>query len=170
MIAMALACEPRLVIADEPTTALDVMVQAQVLRLLAGWSPSSGIGLMMISHDLSVLAATCQRLAVMYAGRIVEDGPRAEVMRDAAAPAHQGAGRGVPDGRRPGLPTCAAGLTGDPPDPRICRRMPVPSALPVSTSDCRRGRAAAAVRPGTPRGVRARRRRRPWTCRSRGAG
>src|SRR5688500_14174067 len=66
MIAMALACSPRLIIADEPTTALDVVVQAQVLDLLGRLVAEQGIGLIMISHDLSVLAATCRRIAVMY--------------------------------------------------------------------------------------------------------
>src|SRR5580698_9560993 len=75
MIAMALACEPDLIIADEPTTALDVIVQAQVLDLLAGLVRASGISMIMVSHDLSVLSATCERLAVMYAGRLAEIGP-----------------------------------------------------------------------------------------------
>jgi peptide/nickel transport system ATP-binding protein len=74
MIAMALACEPRLIIADEPTTALDVIVQAQVLDLVTRLVTDHGIGLMMISHDLAVLAATCQRLAIMYQGAVVEEG------------------------------------------------------------------------------------------------
>ncbi|MDS0136708.1 MULTISPECIES: ABC transporter ATP-binding protein [unclassified Amycolatopsis] len=80
MIAMALACSPRLIIADEPTTALDVIVQAQVLALLSRLVAEQRIGLIMISHDLSVLAATCERIAVMYDGQIVEEGPGAEVM------------------------------------------------------------------------------------------
>ncbi|OZM72877.1 peptide ABC transporter ATP-binding protein [Amycolatopsis antarctica] len=80
MIAMALACEPRLIIADEPTTALDVIVQAQVLSLLSRLVAERDIGLVMISHDLSVLASTCARIAVMYDGRIVEEGPSREVM------------------------------------------------------------------------------------------
>ena len=75
MIAMALACSPKLIIADEPTTALDVMIQAQVLNLIGGLVRERGIGMIMISHDLSVLSATCQRLAVMYAGKIVEEVP-----------------------------------------------------------------------------------------------
>jgi peptide/nickel transport system ATP-binding protein len=74
MIAMALACEPRLVIADEPTTALDVVVQAQVLDVMKRLVAERGIGLVMISHDLSVLANTCDRVAVMYQGEIVEEG------------------------------------------------------------------------------------------------
>jgi peptide/nickel transport system ATP-binding protein len=85
MIAMALACSPRLVIADEPTTALDVVVQAQVLARFGTLVRERGIGLMMISHDLSVLAASCQRVAVMYDGLIVEDGPSEQIM---TAPQH----------------------------------------------------------------------------------
>ncbi|MCP2167577.1 dipeptide ABC transporter ATP-binding protein [Goodfellowiella coeruleoviolacea] len=81
MIAMALACQPRLVIADEPTTALDVIVQAQVLELMGRLVAEHDIGLIMISHDLSVLAATCQRIAVMYRGELVEQGPAEQVMR-----------------------------------------------------------------------------------------
>lgn len=86
MIAMALACDPELIIADEPTTALDVIVQAQVLNVLTALVASRGLSLIMISHDLSVLAATCERIVVMQQGRIVEDGPSAEVMRN---PQHQ---------------------------------------------------------------------------------
>jgi ABC-type glutathione transport system ATPase component len=85
MIAMALACEPRLVIADEPTTALDVIVQAQVLALMSDLVARKDIGLVMISHDLAVLASTCKRLAVMYQGSLVEEGPAASVI---ASPAH----------------------------------------------------------------------------------
>ncbi|WP_134661488.1 MULTISPECIES: ABC transporter ATP-binding protein [unclassified Amycolatopsis] len=86
MIAMALACEPRLVIADEPTTALDVIVQAQVLSVLSKLVAERGIGLIMISHDLSVLAATCERIAVMYDGELVEERPSAELM---SSPQHE---------------------------------------------------------------------------------
>jgi ABC-type glutathione transport system ATPase component len=85
MIAMALACSPRLVIADEPTTALDVVVQAQVLDVVKRLVAERDIGLVMISHDLSVLASTCDRLAVMRDGVIVEEGPAREVI---ASPTH----------------------------------------------------------------------------------
>ncbi len=75
MIALALACRPSLVIADEPTTALDVVIQAQVLQLLERLRERLGVALILISHDLGVLAETCDRIAIMYAGRVVESGP-----------------------------------------------------------------------------------------------
>jgi peptide/nickel transport system ATP-binding protein len=86
MIAMALACEPRLIIADEPTTALDVIVQAQVLDVLTRLVHDQGIGLVMISHDLSVLGSVCERLAVMYDGEIVELGTAATVVEEPQHP------------------------------------------------------------------------------------
>lgn len=86
MIAMALACRPGLIIADEATTALDVMIEAQVLRLLDGIVADEGIALLMISHDVSVLASWCDELAVMYAGRVVESGPAATVAADPVHP------------------------------------------------------------------------------------
>jgi peptide/nickel transport system ATP-binding protein len=81
MIAMALACYPQLIIADEPTTALDVTVQKQVLRLLNSAVSERGSALLMITHDLPIIAAMCDTVAVMYAGRIVESGSVQEVFR-----------------------------------------------------------------------------------------
>ena len=117
MIAMALACDPRLIIADEPTTALDVMVQAQVLDLLGELVADRDIGLMMISHDLAVLARTCQRLAVMYAGRIVEYGPSHDVIERAAHPYTEALAGAFPTIGDPASRFAPRGLPGDPPDP-----------------------------------------------------
>ncbi len=85
MIAMALACDPAIVIGDEPTTALDVMVQAQILQLLEQLRRDLGLSLMLITHDLSVIAETCDRVMIMYAGRVAEEGP---VRRVFTAPRH----------------------------------------------------------------------------------
>ena len=82
MIAMALACRPRLVIADEPITALDVMTQAQIIDLLRSLSERYDLAMVLISHDLSVLAQTCDRVAVMYAGKMAESGPASDVFGD----------------------------------------------------------------------------------------
>ena len=80
MIAIALACKPKLLIADEPTTALDVTVQAQVLELMADLRARLGMSLVLISHDLGVIAEHCDRIAVMYAGQVVESGPTRAVI------------------------------------------------------------------------------------------
>jgi peptide/nickel transport system ATP-binding protein len=117
MIAMALACSPRLLIADEPTTALDVMIQAQVLELLRDLVAERGIGLIMISHDLSVLAGSCRRIAVMYAGSVVEEGPAGQVFADPRHPYTEALAAAFPavgDARSRRNPR---GLGGDPPDP-----------------------------------------------------
>ena len=86
MIAMALACDPALLIADEPTTALDVTIQAQVLELLSSLQERLGMGVLFITHDLGVVADICDRLAVMYAGQVVETGGVREVFRRPAHP------------------------------------------------------------------------------------
>jgi peptide/nickel transport system ATP-binding protein len=117
MIAMALACEPRLVIADEATTALDVMIQAQILALLRRLVAEHGIGMLMISHDLSVLASTCDRVAVMYAGRIVEQGPAREVVHEPAHPYASALSAAFPRIGDPASRLAPRGLPGDPPDP-----------------------------------------------------
>ena len=86
MIAMALACEPRLLIADEPTTALDVTVQAQILRLLRELRDRTGTAILFITHSLGVVAQLADEVAVMYAGRVVERAPAASLFRDAQHP------------------------------------------------------------------------------------
>ena len=81
MIAMSLACNPKIVIGDEPTTALDVMVQAQILNLLEKLRKDISMGLILITHDLSILGETCDKIAVMYAGKIVEIGTVEDIFR-----------------------------------------------------------------------------------------
>ncbi len=117
MIAMALACAPQLIIADEPTTALDVMIQAQVLNLIGDLVRDQGIGLIMISHDLSVLADTCERLAVMYAGKVVEEGPAQQVFTAAKHPYAEALAWAFPVIGDPRTRLKPRGLPGDPPDP-----------------------------------------------------
>lgn len=85
MIAMAMACEPELLIADEPTTALDVTIQAQILELMKKIKDERDTGILLITHDLGVVAQMCTRVIVMYAGRIVEEAPVEELF---AAPTH----------------------------------------------------------------------------------
>jgi peptide/nickel transport system ATP-binding protein len=118
LIALALACEPRLLIADEPTTALDVMVQAQVLRLLEDLQERFGLTVLFITHDLSTLAAVCRWLAVMYAGRIVEQGPSNEVFAGPAHPYTRELAAAFPVIGDPAFRMHPSGLPGDPPDPR----------------------------------------------------
>jgi peptide/nickel transport system ATP-binding protein len=85
-IAMALACTPKILLADEPTTALDVMVQAQILQLLVGLADDFGLALVLVTHDLPVVAQVCERAAVMYAGEIVELGPTDTLYHDPRHP------------------------------------------------------------------------------------
>ena len=117
MIAMALACSPKLVVADEPTTALDVMVQAQVLDLMVDLVRQDGLGLLLISHDLSVLGTTCDRVAVMYAGRIVEQAPGRGVFESPAHPYSAALAAAFPTIGDPASRRAPAGLPGDPPYP-----------------------------------------------------
>ena len=118
LIALALACEPRLLIADEPTTALDVMVQAQVLRLLEDLQERFGLGTIFITHDLSTLASVCRRLAVMYAGQVVEQGPSHEVFASPAHPYTRALAGAFPVIGDHAFRMKPSGLPGDPPDPR----------------------------------------------------
>ncbi|MEX2274815.1 MAG: ABC transporter ATP-binding protein [Actinomycetota bacterium] len=117
MIAMALACNPSFVIADEPTTALDVMVQAQVLRLLKELQRDLGLAMLFITHDLSVLVEVCDRLAVMYAGRIVEEGPSHDIFGAPAHPYTKALSAAFPEIGDASFRRKPSGLGGDPPDP-----------------------------------------------------
>jgi oligopeptide/dipeptide ABC transporter ATP-binding protein len=99
LIAMAIACRPALVIADEPTTALDVTIQAQILDLLREMKTAFDLSLLLITHDLGVIAETADRVAVMYAGRIVEYGPVREVFRQPMHPYTRGLLASIPTGK-----------------------------------------------------------------------
>src|SRR5262249_52621805 len=99
MIAIALACRPSLVIADEPTTALDVTIQAEILDLLREMKAAFNLSLLLITHDLGVVAETADRVAVMYAGRIVETGPVRTIFRRPAHPYTRGLLASMPSGR-----------------------------------------------------------------------
>jgi peptide/nickel transport system ATP-binding protein len=96
MIAIALACGPDVLIADEPTTALDVTIQAQILELLAGLQRETGMTVLLITHDLGVVAQTCDEVAVMYAGQIVERAPAGELFRAPRHPYTAGLLRSLP--------------------------------------------------------------------------
>jgi len=96
MIAIALACNPKLVIADEPTTALDVTIQAQILDLLAELKAEFGMAVMLITHAMGVVAETAQRVAVMYAGKVVEEAPVGELFAHPRHPYTQGLIRSIP--------------------------------------------------------------------------
>lgn len=101
LIAMALAAEPKLLIADEPTTALDVTIQAQILDLMRSLVEDMGISLIMISHDLGVVAEICSRVAVMYAGQIIEDAPIANIFSHPTHPYTKGLLDAVPHPLKP---------------------------------------------------------------------
>ncbi len=99
MIAMALSCRPRLLIADEPTTALDVTIQAQILRLLRDLQQKMDFSVILITHNLGVVAQTCDRLAVLYAGRVVESGTTRDIFNNPQHPYTRGLMNAIP---RPG--------------------------------------------------------------------
>ncbi len=135
MIAMALACRPKIIIADEPVTALDVMIQAQILELLKKLKEELDLSMILISHDLSVIAETCEKVAIMYGGKLVEYGPSAEVFRDPQHPYTQGLIGSFPDIYGPrDLPPW---IPGQPPDllspPSGCRFHP---RCPLAFNDC----------------------------------
>lgn len=114
LIAMALACNPKLVIADEPGTALDVIVQAQVLRLMRDLKEKLDLSMILISHDLSIIAETCERVVIMYAGNIAEYGSTPSVFHEPLHPYTQGLLQAFPDirGERKRL----SSVPGTPPD------------------------------------------------------
>ncbi len=146
MIALALACRPALMIADEPTTALDVVMQAQILALLERLREELGLSLILISHDLGVLAETCDRIAVMYAGRIVESGPVRAVFDTPQHPYTKRLLDSLPViGGTRGL---AAPIPGGPPDPgdlpEGCRFRP---RCPYAAEKCLEDPALREVRP-----------------------
>jgi len=125
MIAMALALDPQIIIADEPTTALDVMVQAQVLRLLKRLQAELGMSMIFITHDLSVLVEVCDRIAVMYAGKLVEIGPAEQVFDNPLHPYTKALANAFPDIGDSAFRKRPVGLGGDPPDPQY-----MPSGCP----------------------------------------
>jgi len=162
LIALALACEPNLLIADEPTTALDVMVQAQVLALLEELQRDQGLSLLFITHDLSVLTHTCKQLAVMYAGRIIEEGPSEVVFASPEHPYTRALAASFPSIGDPASRMNPRGLAGDPPDPSALPtgcpfhvRCDVATAecatLDVALRDASVGRRAACVHVGSTR-------------------
>lgn len=120
MIAMALICEPKLLVADEPTTALDVTVQAQITDLLRSLSERTGTALLFITHDLGVVAETCTRMITMYAGEVVEDAPVDDVLLQPRHPYTSGLLRSLPRlSERQGML------------PSIPGRVPAPNAMPT---------------------------------------
>jgi peptide/nickel transport system ATP-binding protein len=137
VIALALACGPQLLIADEPTTALDVTIQSQILDLIVEVTAEVGMALLMISHDLGVIAETTDRMAVMYAGRIVETGPTAAVFADMAHPYTAGLFAAVAHEAEHGRRSRLATIPGTVPDPLAygpgCRFAP---RCPRATAAC----------------------------------
>ena len=144
MIAMALACEPKLLIADEPTTALDVTIQAQILDLLRELVAERDTALIMITHDLGVVAGICERVKVMYAGHVRRERLRRPDLRQAAAPVHARAARecaaarhAAPDRAEPDRGPAAQHARG-------AGVVPVRAALPLPPEPLRRRAAVAA--------------------------
>ena len=157
LIAMALACDPALLIADEPTTALDVTIQAQILDLLRDLKRRLGLALLLITHDLGVVAQMADRVGVMYAGRIVEESPVQALFADPRHPYTQGLMLSMPGGapgsRLAAIPGSVPPLGALPPGcsftPRCPRRFePCPTAHP-GTTDLGNGRTVKCYLHGT---------------------
>jgi peptide/nickel transport system ATP-binding protein/oligopeptide transport system ATP-binding protein len=138
MIAIALSGNPRLILCDEPTTALDVTIQDQILKLLQKLQRELDVALVFVSHDLAVIAQTCRRLAVMYAGQVVETGAVADVFREPRHPYTLGLLRSVPD--FDAVRETLSSIPGSPPDlaspPQGCRFHP---RCPFVQTDCLAG-------------------------------
>jgi len=115
MIAMALSCEPRLLIADEPTTALDVTIQAQILELMKKLKRELGMAIMLITHDLGVVAEMCERVVVMYAGKVVEEADVISLFQKPLHPYTEGLLKSIPR-----LSTSRAGAARPPAGGRSC--------------------------------------------------
>jgi oligopeptide/dipeptide ABC transporter ATP-binding protein len=135
MIAIALACEPKVILCDEPTTALDVTIQDQILKLLAAMRRDFGVSVVFVTHDLAVVAQTCDRIAVMYAGQVVETGTVDEVFHAPRHPYTLGLLRSVP--RFDLVRQTLDSIPGQPPDlvapPPGCRFHP---RCPFAQDDC----------------------------------
>ena len=143
MIAMALACNPRVLIADEPTTALDVTIQAQIMDLLKALQEEFGTSILLISHDMALVAETCDRVAVMYAGQVVEEGPVERMFRSPLHPYTSGLLQSIPRlrtvrsvskaGKLPAIP----GVVPNPADlPKGCAFAPrCPRAMDICASE-----------------------------------
>ena len=129
MIAMALSADPILLIADEPTTALDVTTQAQILDLMRDLQTKNNMGIMLITHDLGVIAEMADEVVVMYLGRVVEKGPRRRHLPQPEAPVHQGAARIDPERQRDAAREAPDDQRLDPAPVRPAGRVPVLSAL-----------------------------------------
>lgn len=135
MIAMALACRPRLLVADEPTTALDVTVQAQILDLLVGLQAELGMAVLLITHNLGLVAGVARRVNVMYAGRVVEKGPVEQILSQPAHPYTCGLMAAVP--RLSGGKTRMLGIPGTVPNPaRLPSGCPFHPRCPKAQSLC----------------------------------
>ncbi len=156
MIAMALAAKPRILVADEPTTALDVIVQKNILDLLDQLRREEGMGLLLVSHDLAVVGALCSRIAVMYAGQIVEEGPAAEVLRHPRMPYTAGL---LASTRRDKSQTRLVSIPGAPPPlgdraascrfaPRCAQVIDACRTTPTALADVGHAHAARCIRAG----------------------
>ena len=142
VIAMALALEPELIILDEPTTALDVVVQREILQQVEALKRDFGFAVLFITHDLSLLLEFADRIAIMYAGEIVETAPAERLGANPQHPYTQGLLKSFPPLRGPLVPL--TGIPGSPPGPaRPADRVPLPSPLPALPS--RAGRALPAA-------------------------